>query len=179
MTTRSVLYALGLLVLLSSCALASPLTITFTSSLLPANPGQTVTFSATIANTGATSVFLNADILNISAPLISNDTKFFLNTPPALTPGQSITAPIFDVTAPFNTPPGLYAGNFTILGGSTPSELTNVGSANFAVAVPEPDSLMLLMTGTIMFLLVKVGSAAVTASIRAAEADNCTLRKPG
>jgi hypothetical protein len=57
MTTRSALYAFGFLVLFSLFALADPITFTLTSSLLNANPGQTVTFSATIANPGATSIF--------------------------------------------------------------------------------------------------------------------------
>jgi len=155
MTIRSALHAPALLVLLSSCALADSIPITFASSLLNANPGQTVTFSATIANPLATIVFLNADNVNIAAPLTVDDTKFVLNTPAFLAPGQSVTAPIFDVKVPLGTPAGLYSGKFTVLGGSTPSELSNLGSAIFAVAVPvpEPHSLILLLTGTVVFLL--------------------------
>jgi hypothetical protein len=155
MTTRSIVHAVGLIVLLSSCALADTVSITFTSSLLNAAPGQTVTFSATISNPQATTVFLNSDIVNIAAPLIPDDTKFFLNTPPSLSPFQSVTAAILDVKVPLNALPGLYSGKFTIQGGSTPADLTDIGSANFAVAlpVPEPDSLTLLMTAVIMFLL--------------------------
>src|SRR5262252_6159094 len=113
MTTRSALKAVALLVLFSSGALANPITLTFSSSLLNANPGQTVTFSATIANPSAASVFLNSDSVNVAAPLMPDDTKFFLNTPPLLLAGQSVTAPIFDVKVPFSTPLGLYSGNFT------------------------------------------------------------------
>src|SRR5215467_15288873 len=131
MTTRSALFAFGFLVLFSTCALADPITFTLSSSLLNANPGQTVTFSATISNPGATNVFLNADNANVAGPLTVDDTKFFLNTPAFLAPGQSVTAQIFDVKVPSNTALGLYSGRFTILGGSSASDLINIGSANF------------------------------------------------
>ena len=154
MTIRATVRAGALLVALSSCALADLLTITFSSSLLTANRGQTVTFAATIANPTAAPVFLNGDDLNVAAPLTIDDTKFFLNTPLFLSAGQSVTVPVFDITAPLSTPPGLYPGIFTILGGLSANDLLNVGSAPFAVVVtPEPQSLLLLITGTIAALL--------------------------
>src|SRR5437867_2544140 len=110
---------------------AGPLSFSFTSSLLTAAQGQTVTFSATLVNTGATPLFLNGDNVNIAMPLIVNDIKFFFNTPPLLAPSQSVTAPILDVTVPPATAFGLYAGMFEVLGGVTPSEFTTLASQTF------------------------------------------------
>jgi hypothetical protein len=88
----------------SVCAVAGPLTLTFTSPILTALPGQTVTFSATLKNTFDTTLFLNADVANIAAPLTVDDTMFFLNTPPALAAGQSVTAPILTIHIPAFVP---------------------------------------------------------------------------
>src|SRR5438128_740649 len=107
------------LLLSAGCSFSAPLTITFASSLLNAAQGQTATFTATVANTTASTVFLNADALNIKAPLIADDTKFFLNSPLSLAAGQMFTAPVFDIRVPASAPVGLYPGNFDILGGSS------------------------------------------------------------
>ncbi len=124
---------------------AGPLSFSFTSSLLAAGRGQTVTFGATLTNSGATPLFLNSDNVNIAAPLIADDTKFFLNTPPFLAPLQTVTAPILDVTVPLAAPFGLYAGTFDVLGGATPSDLATLASQPFAVSVvPEPGTLGLV-----------------------------------
>jgi hypothetical protein len=129
-------------------ALAAPLSFSFTSSLFNAQLGQTVVFSATLANTGPTSLFLNSDTVTVSAPLIVDDTYFFLFFPLSLSAGQSVTAPILNVTVPASAAFGLYVGSISIQGGATPSDLTTQASQSFAVnVVPEPGSLMLLLLG--------------------------------
>ena len=156
--------AILLLLFCAASATAGPLTFSFTSSLLTAFQGQTVTFSATLTNPGATNLFLNGDSTNIAAPLTANDTKFFLNTPLFLTPGQSVTAPILDLTVPLGTSFGLYAGDFHVLGGSTDTDFTDIGSANFAVqVVPEPATVVLLVSCA-LFLL----------RLRCTPGDRCT-----
>jgi hypothetical protein len=131
-----------------ACTYAGPLTFTFTSSLLNVQIGQTVTFSATLTNTGATPLFLNGDSVSIAPPLALNDTKFFLNFPVSLSSGQSVTAPILDATAPSGSTFGLHVGSMSILGGATASELTSQASQTFAVnVVPEPGGLTLLLAG--------------------------------
>jgi len=150
MTPRWTFHIVPVLLFASSAA-AGPLTFTFASSLLTAGRGQTVTFSATLMNTGSTALFLNSDAVNIAAPLIADDTKFFLNVPLSLASSQSVTAPILDVTVPLGSPFGLYPGNFVVLGGATPGELINVGSATFAVnVVPEPGPIASLIGGAIV-----------------------------
>src|SRR5262249_43201013 len=142
MSTRTIFRALPLFGLCSVCAFAGPITINFTSSLLNGVRGQTLTFSASLTNTGATTIFLNGDSVNIAAPLIVDDTKFFLNAPLSMAGGATTAAfPIFDVSIPSNAPFGLYPGTFSTLGGSTPSAFDVVGTVPFAVnVVPEPAS---------------------------------------
>ena len=133
-------------------AYAGPLSFSFTSSLLNVPLGGTVTFSATLTNTGTTNLFLNSDSFNIAPPLVLNDAKFFLNTPLFLTAGQSVTAPILDVTAPSGSAFGLHVGSMSVLGGATANELTTQASQTFAVnVVPEPGGLTLLLVGLSAF----------------------------
>jgi hypothetical protein len=142
MRFQSLLRGLPVLLLLSGCAFSAPITITFTSSLLTAFRDQTVTFTATVTNTTAASLFLNSDALNITAPLIPDDTKFFLNFPLSLAAGQMVTAPVLDISVPLNAPFALYPGEFDILGGSDANAQSTIGTATFAVnvATPEPET---------------------------------------
>jgi hypothetical protein len=79
-----------------------------------------------------------------------NDSPLLLNFPLDLAPGQSYTGSLFKVMVPADSPLGLYAGSFQILGGPTDSDDLVLSSATFNVAVsPEPSSLLLLGTGLI------------------------------
>src|SRR5438105_7818106 len=107
MRLRVLLMALSL-TLVADAALALPITFTFDSSLLATLPGTSVTFSGTVADTGNSPTFLNGDAVNLTAPLMPNDTPFFTNFPAVLQPSQSVTAPILVVSVPLGTSPGLY-----------------------------------------------------------------------
>ncbi len=157
MTIRKTFRALTLLALSSACALAAPLNINFTSSLLNAGRGQTVTFSASLFNTTASTIFLNGDTANIAFPLLLDDTKFFLNAPLSIGAGlTSPVTPIFDVFVPASAPFGLYPGAFDILGGASPNAFTTVGSAVFAVnGVPEPGTLALAGLPLVLLIAAK------------------------
>ena len=145
--TAKLIFALAVF---TACAYAGPLTFSFTSSLLNLPLGQMATFSATLTNTGVTPLFLNGDSISIAPPLLLNDTKFFLNFPVSLSAGQSVTAPILDVSAGSGTLIGLHVGSMSILGGATASELTTQASQTFAVnVVPEPGSVGLLAAGLV------------------------------
>lgn len=154
MTIRKAFRALPLLALFTAGALAAPLNTNFTSSLLSAGRGQTVTFSASLFNTMASTIFLNSDAANITAPLSLDDTKFFLNFPLSIGAGLTIPAtPIFDVFVPAGTPFGIYPGTFDILGGDSPNAFITVGLATFAVnVVPEPGTVAL--AGLALVLLI-------------------------
>jgi hypothetical protein len=132
----------------SSCISATLLTIaacqgaiidfSFTSSLLYAQPGQTISFSGMLTNTGVTEVFLNGD--SFTFPLPVNDIFLFV-APPSLLPSQSFNGPILEVIVPGAAAQGLYAGVFNILGGDSPTAFNTLASAPFAVqVVPEPSA---------------------------------------
>jgi hypothetical protein len=157
MTLRITLRALPLFGLFTASAFGGPLTINLFSSLLTASRGQTITFSGSIANGGGTTVFLNSDSLNITAPLTADDTKFFLNSPLSIGPGATTASfQIFDVTVPLGAPFGIYPGTFDILGGSNPNLFDTVGTATFAVnVVPEPATVCMLLAGAICLGLMR------------------------
>src|SRR5207244_10815945 len=104
------------------------------------------------------------DALQIAGPLTGNDTRFFLNFPVSLAGGQMVTAPIFDISVPANAPFGLYPGQFDILGGSSSTAQTTVGSATFAVnvAVPEPGTLGSMLAGLGIVLLIALWGRPLT-----------------
>lgn len=138
--------------LFAGTAHATPITFTLSSSLLPATAGTSVTFTGTLTDIGGTVTFLNGD--NVNGPLPADDTPFLTNFPLFLTPFGSFTAPMFVVTVPLLTAPGIYTGTFTVLGGASPTALTTLAAQTYGVsvtatatAVPEPASIWLLATG--------------------------------
>jgi hypothetical protein len=136
------------LVVMTGSAQAVPITLSLSSSLLTTTPGSAVTFAGTVTETGGTTTFLNGDSFTTTLPL--NDAPFFMNFPLTLSPLQSFTAPMFIVTVPALTMPGLYSGVFSIVGGTTPIAQTVLASQQFTVSVraaPEPASIVLLVVG--------------------------------
>jgi hypothetical protein len=139
--------------LVARSAEAVPITFTLGSSLLTTTPGATVTFTGTLTETGGSTTFLNGDSFNVTAPLIVNDTPFFLNFPLSLSPFQTFTASMFMVTVPAGTAPGLYPGTFAVLGGTASTATSVLASQSFAVsvtpsAVPEPTLGLMLLLGS-------------------------------
>jgi hypothetical protein len=135
------------LLLTASRVSALPITLSFASSLLAAQPGATVTFTGTVTETGGTTTFLLGDVVSVAPPLVADDTPFLNNFPASLAGMQSITAAILSVSVPLATAPGIYNGTFAILGGEG-----TIASAPFAVnvgaaTVPEPVTLSLLAVG--------------------------------
>jgi hypothetical protein len=140
--------------LAGSTAMATP--ITFITDLVAAErtTGSTVTFFATVTETGGSTTFLNGDTFGIALPLVGDDTPFLVNFPLSLSPLQSVTASFLSVTVPLATSPGLYSGSFAILGGSSPTGLGPLATQPIAVnvlapaAVPEPGEGVLLLLST-------------------------------
>jgi hypothetical protein len=136
-----------------SSAAAYADTVTFTLS----NPNGDVsvsggsldyyaTVSAAAGNSGT--VFLNGDSFNVTAPITLDDSGFFGNFPLSLAPGASFTGDLFVLTVPPGTSFGTYLGTFTLLGGADGNASNALGTADFSLTtVPEPSSIVLLLTG--------------------------------
>ena len=133
-----------------------------TSQSGPAN--STLAFSALLKNTGSTNLFLNTDGYTLGLPAgVSghlDDTNFF-NLPVDLTPGQSVTAPLFNVFLT-SAPVGVaYSGSFTIFGGSNANSANSLGTQSFQVSVsppsvPEAGTLPALGAGLTLLTLLTV-----------------------
>jgi hypothetical protein len=135
--------------LAGTAAKADPLTITFAAPFQSGLGGDVLAFDATVTNTSGDAVYLNGDDFNLGAPLILDDSPFYLY-PLTLGAGDSYTGLLFNVDMPSGTPVGVYPGSFEITGGSDGSAQDVVGEADFDVYVtPEPSSFLLLGTGLI------------------------------
>lgn len=144
--------------LFSGKAWANEIDITLTQTVVAGAAGSTIMFDATVMNTSASTIFLNASGGSTVSPMLTLDgSPFLLNAPLSLAAGAS-SGPfnIFDVMIASGTPLGLYNLNtFTILGGLTPTSFSLVGSTNFGVqvnAASEPPSVWLLLGSAVLGL---------------------------
>ena len=117
-------------------------------------PGSTKTYHAIITNVGSADLYLNADSINVDPGLTLDDTPFFTNFPLLLTPGQSVTDALFQVTLASLLAPGDYFGSFTIQGGADSNASGELGTQSFQItavsatpSVPEGNSLSWLLGG--------------------------------
>jgi len=139
--------------LLSStpAARADSLTFSLTSPTEYTPAGTTIAFDATVMApaTNTNPVYLYGDTNGVTAPLTVDDSYYILNWPLDLTPGQSYTDVLFNVTVPHGTTLGDYVGSFTIEAFSSASPTINVTQPFDVVVTPEPSSILLLVTGLI------------------------------
>jgi hypothetical protein len=120
--------------------------------MVTAAPGQTVTFSGLLTDTGTDPLYLNTDFGIVDSPLTLDDSPFFntfvMPTPQPTLPADNIahTYDLFSVSLPSDpalyTGPGPFAGSFTLYGGLTPGDTADLGTQTFTIslggnAVPE------------------------------------------
>jgi hypothetical protein len=154
-TSIYLLVALLAMVFVSSAARADSIQLTLTQTRQTSAAGTTVTFDATLTNFTTNTIFLNGDSVTSSMSSLTVDDNPFLNNAPLSLAAGASSGPfaLFRVLIAPGTAAGTYGFNtFSILGGPDNSAFSPIGSAQFAVTVspvPEPGTLMLLVTGAL------------------------------
>jgi hypothetical protein len=142
------------LLLAGTAAKADSLTLTLNAPF-QSGPSDMFVFTGTIAYTNADSVndggateYLNGDSFYVDAPATLDDSPFNNNAPLSMNPGNSWSGEIFTVTTPayINGGANFYTGSFSIVGGESPSDDSDLlATVDFNVQVtPEPPSWELL-----------------------------------
>jgi hypothetical protein len=142
------LLAASLLLLLPAFAHAQ-LTLTLDAPSLSGYPGDTLTFTGTLTNSGASLVFINGTNFNLNGTgLTFNDDDFILNGPLSLGAGEIFNGTFFQVQIDPVALPQVAPGSFFLLGGATDTAQSTIATTNFSVAVgaaPEPASATLML----------------------------------
>lgn len=121
------------------------------------NPGDTLTYHATIGEANGFLGYVNADGFSVDYPVSLDDSPFFYNFPQLFYNYSYTDDVLFTLTLPSDITPGTYAGSFSLFGGYDVYASDPIGgSQDFNVIVPnssgpaptpEPSSLALLATG--------------------------------
>jgi hypothetical protein len=140
---------------------ASAMTVTLTPDTLFVNPGGTISFSGTLDNNTASTVFINSDSVTFAIPGAVDDSPFLTFAPLFLV--QSQVTGVFqflNVTIPIGQGAGTYDGVIDVFGGDSESASNLIGSGAFHVTVnsvgpsaPEPGSILLIAGGIAGLLL--------------------------
>jgi len=150
--SKLVLFAMAAIGLAGSMmARADSLTFTITDPTEYTPSNTTISFSATVTApvTNTNNVFLFGDTNNLPAPLTVNDNYYINNWPLDLTPGQSYSDVLFNVSAPAGTALGTYLGAFTIEAFSSATPAIDETQSFTVVVTPEPPSIFLIVAGLI------------------------------
>lgn len=142
---------------LTTAAHADTIDFAITNSPQTGAPGATLTFDAMMAAPPkiGSPIYLNA--LGFTTPGFDSSpidpTGFFVNFPLFLNGGDSVTDALFTVTLANNILPGVYIGSVSVLGGVDSEASDLLATSTFEIdvpgtpAVPEPGTLVLLVTG--------------------------------
>lgn len=128
--------------------------IAFQNATLSGTPGALLSFQGSITNTWGVETWLNSvsQTLDGFAPEDVDLMPFLINAPLSLPPGDT-AGPFewFTVLIPAALTPGLYHGEFVLLGGLTPDDQNILDTAPFEIqidasqnGIPEPGTLLLL-----------------------------------
>jgi hypothetical protein len=149
---RVLLNLMPLLLVVAPQAQANIITLTFDQAFMQGAPGDVLTFTATIANSGNQQIWLNGDSISLAPGFDVND--MFDNAPLWLDAGESAQhLALFQITLhdPFDGDFGLNLGSYALLGGIDGIDqeaLTSVPFGATAVA-PEPSSGSMAVLGLV------------------------------
>ncbi len=149
------LFAAGAILALLSAPSHAQVLLTLTPGDRDLPQGGTVTFTGTLTNNTAATIFIGAASSNTNPIAIGTDpTPFLSNGPASLTAGSSFTGDLFTATDNGATPKR-YEGSFNInYGPSADDAFSNVIGANFGVVVtPAPAALPVFAVGGVLGLI--------------------------
>jgi PEP-CTERM motif len=147
-----IMSAIAVALMMPSIAQAQ-LTLSITPTPIIVAPGQTITFSALLTNTGGVSLDLTNSFGTFVGPGLNgitwDDTTFLNNLPLALASGGTYQENLI-ATVIGSADPGLYVGEYTVEGTDAMNvTYSGVGQVNATVsaAIPEPSTLLLCGMG--------------------------------
>jgi hypothetical protein len=123
---------------------ATSITVTFDEPTLRGSPGDVLTFSASVVNSGTERIYLNADILNLPGAGLTGNDLFFANVPSWLESGESLQhLSLFSITLddPFGGEFTSYFGTYSLLGGIDGASQDELATVPFGVTAVAPEPL--------------------------------------
>lgn len=141
--TRS-LPALVLLALIGRQVAAQTLEFTLNPDNASGQQGSRVTYYATVKNSGSTRLYLNqiGVLVTGTRDITGSPGEFYSYFAGALEPGAVVfDKPLFSLQIGPNTPPAVFAGTATLLGGADENALGNLAQRDFRIrvqAIPPP-----------------------------------------
>jgi hypothetical protein len=150
--------ALAILLALGVLAITQQAQASLLFNLNPASltglPGETLTFNATLSNTGEETLFLNGlNSIMYGEGLYVDDSLFWATFPFYLDPGETFTSDMFTVEIAPDIVPDDYVGSITILGGAEEYGYEPLATQNFMVemegtpSVPGPAAVLPMTVG--------------------------------
>jgi len=140
------------------CGTVVPAAVTFTLSPVTRSGvgSNTIAFFGTFTNSSTTAnIFLNQiqyTLTDAATNYLTPDTNaFYANVPGILLANESYTDPVFAVNVAANTPPGIYSGTATALGGGDMLATGTLASLTFTVVLTNTP-LAIQRTGTNILL---------------------------
>ncbi|HEV2695292.1 MAG TPA: hypothetical protein VG347_20530 [Verrucomicrobiae bacterium] len=124
------------------CGIAAPAAVTFTLTPLPYSGvgSNTLVFFGTFTNSSTTTnVYLNQlqyTLTGAATNYLTPDTNaFYANVPGILLPDDNYTDPVFAINIATNTPPGVYSGTATALGGGDIMATATLAALTFQITL--------------------------------------------
>lgn len=153
---KTILFSL-LAAMLSLSPGEAAVTLVFDNPNQTGTPGQTLRFTGTIFNSGASDVWANSNSINLASITPTAFTLVDLFSFPIIPPGQdtgSIDLFEYTITDPFPDPFDTYFGSYTLLGGIDIDSSEILTNADFSITVapasagvPEPSTFLLVVAG--------------------------------
>jgi hypothetical protein len=139
---------------------SAQLLMSFNPAVQTGHQGDLLTYNSTLANTGVSTLYLNAINYNgLNSDIVLDPTLFFVNAPFFLSGGETWSGDVFTTQISPTATAGDYVGSFTVIGGTDPGALDDLASQTFQVTVapianvPEPGPVALGASAILILLL--------------------------